>query len=78
MPEKNERGRDSFMEEIDIPSFQDFLTEQGISPEDEKIPLLRKIWNVAITAACDYFGNQEGTDYGASEALLVPDSEKDD
>mgnify|MGYP001572005989 CR=1 FL=1 len=69
-------NRDQFMKTIDIQSFADFLKEKGISPENEKAQLVRETWNAAVKAACDYFGNQEGTDHGAEKALTIPDPEE--
>jgi hypothetical protein len=74
MKEGIESGKDKWITESGVKSFQDFLKEKGISPEDEKAKLLKETWNAAIEAACTYFGSQEGTDYGAYDALIIKES----
>lgn len=64
-------AKDRFMTECDIPDFDEFLKGKGISPDDERVPLLKEVWNQGVESACMYFGNQEGTDYGADKAVKV-------
>jgi hypothetical protein len=34
-----------------IITFESFLREKGISPDDARIPLIKEVWNTAIEAA---------------------------
>lgn len=62
-------AKDAFMREISIPDFDEFLRSKNITPEDPMIPLLKECWNQGVESACEYFGNQEGTDHGARDAV---------
>jgi hypothetical protein len=52
-------------------TFEKFLTEKGISPEDERVPIIKEAWNKALEAASLYFSGLEGTDYNVEDALGV-------
>lgn len=64
-------AKDRFMHECSIPDFDEFLKSKGISPDDERVPLLKETWNQGVESACLYFGNQEGVDHGAMEAVKI-------
>lgn len=72
---KDEMGRDDYIRRSggSILTFQEFCANR--IPLDSAIaPRLREVWNQAVESACEYFGSQEGTDYGAREALIVDES----
>ncbi|KKQ91116.1 MAG: hypothetical protein UT16_C0024G0009 [Candidatus Azambacteria bacterium GW2011_GWA2_39_10] len=62
-------AKNRFMREINIPDFDEFLYVRGILPDNPMVPLLKEAWNQGVESACLYFGNQEGTDYGAMDAV---------
>jgi len=64
-------AKDRFMREINIPDFDEFLKSKGIQTDDPRIQLLKETWNQGVESACLYFGNQEGVDHGAMEAVKV-------
>lgn len=60
------------VDDQNIMTFEEFLQAENISPTDEKVPLLKKVWNQGVKSSCDYFGEMEGTDHGVKEELTVP------
>ncbi len=60
-----------YLEAVRALTFEQFLEKKGISPTDDRVPLLREVWNQGVDSACLYFGNHEGTDFGAHKALTV-------
>ena len=47
--------------------FEKWINGQGIKSSDTRIPLLKEAWNYSLSLACDWFGENEGVDYGAEE-----------
>ena len=50
-------------------SFDKWFDENGFD-ENQRSELILA-WNAGVIAVCDYFGEQEGTTYGAEEQFLV-------
>jgi len=67
--EQNEAARKESAEKAG--NFSKALEELGIQPNDERVPLLQKIWNRALASSAEYFGEQEGTDYELEKHLGV-------
>ena len=55
----------------EIMRFDDFLKSKGISPDDERVPLLKEVWNQGVESACEWVGISESTDFGAEKALKI-------
>ena len=51
--------------------FEEFLKQEGIVAGDERIPMLKAVWNVAIEVAGCYVDLREETDYRLPEACSL-------
>ncbi|MDO8492484.1 MAG: hypothetical protein Q7S34_02490 [bacterium] len=63
--------QDVMIRELDIVTFKKFLAQRNIGDEAAVVPLLKEAWNQAVESVSTYFGSQEGTDFGAYDALTV-------
>ena len=52
-------------------TFETLLSEMKLSPDDEKVTLMKEVWNKALASASEYFSEMEGTDYDLEKALGV-------
>jgi hypothetical protein len=51
--------------------FEKFLAEKNIAPNDERLPLIKEVWDKALEVANDYVGLVENVDLCLKENLGV-------